>query len=94
MLIHLSLIFRRKAEFTCNTILDDKDSESFMLRYRVFLQVHRFSEGLRVFTLKEEIQQLLTAHPPRLRVVRRGTGSQLAPHGLTTLHEKNTSCQR
>lgn len=59
----------------------------FLFSYRVFLEVHRFSEGLRVFTLKDEIQQLLTAPPPCMGVVWMGSVSQLALHGLTTLRE-------
>lgn len=47
----------------------NKGKIEFVLSYRVFLQVHRFSEGLRVFTLKDEIQQLLTAPPPGMGVI-------------------------
>lgn len=62
------------------------------LSYRVFLQVHRFSERLRVFTLEDEVQQLLTAPPPGVGVVGVGSVSQLPLHWLPTL--RDSQCEK
>lgn len=57
--------------------------------HRVFLQVHRLPEGLRVFALEDEIQQVLAAPPPGVRVVRGGAGPQLPPRGSSALRGKS-----
>lgn len=56
--------------------------------YRVFLQVHRFSERLGVFTLEDEVQQLFAAPLPGMGVIRVGSVSQLPLHWLATLRKK------